>query len=217
MLTANYMPEYGRASGGQIRFVTKSGSNRYTGNASLLLPRRVAAGQHLVAQQEPERDRELRRRAFDYKQYGYSFGGPIPGEHVQGQAVLLRRAGMGQLLPGADQHRRRCRPRRCARGDFSELLDPNTFFSTPQIIRDPLTGQPFPGNIIPPNRLSRQRHRAPEPYPPPTPGFQSGTQNAIFNSDNPQDQRKDNIRFDYRLNDEQPAHLPLFEVRLDGD
>ena len=34
VLTANYMPEYGRASGGQIRFVTKSGSNRYSGNAS---------------------------------------------------------------------------------------------------------------------------------------------------------------------------------------
>ena len=31
------MPEYGRASGGQIRFVTKSGSNRYTGSASFFL------------------------------------------------------------------------------------------------------------------------------------------------------------------------------------
>ena len=39
-------------------------------------------------------------------------------------------------------------------GDFSELLGANPFFSTPQIIRDPLTGQPFPGNIIPANRLS---------------------------------------------------------------
>ncbi len=38
-------------------------------------------------------------------------------------------------------------------------------------------------------------------YPLPTPGFRQGTANAIFSSDNPQDQRKDNIRFDYRLND----------------
>ena len=37
-------------------------------------------------------------------------------------------------------------------------------------------------------------------YPEPTAGFQQGANNAIFNSDNPQDQRKDNIRFDYRLN-----------------
>ena len=34
VLTANYMPEYGRASGGQIRFISKSGSARYSGNAS---------------------------------------------------------------------------------------------------------------------------------------------------------------------------------------
>ena len=35
------------------------------------------------------------------------------------------------------------------RGDFSELLGSNRFFGTPQIIRDPTTGQPFPNNIIP--------------------------------------------------------------------
>jgi hypothetical protein len=34
VLTGNYMPEFGRASGGQVRFITKSGSNRFTGNAS---------------------------------------------------------------------------------------------------------------------------------------------------------------------------------------
>ena len=39
-------------------------------------------------------------------------------------------------------------------GDFSQLLGTNPFYSTPQVIRDPLTGQPFPGNIIPANRLS---------------------------------------------------------------
>jgi hypothetical protein len=36
-------------------------------------------------------------------------------------------------------------------------------------------------------------------YPLPTPGFQQGTANLIINSDNPQDQRKDNIRADYRI------------------
>ncbi len=37
ILTANYMPEYGRVSGGQIRFVTKSGSNHYSGSGSYFL------------------------------------------------------------------------------------------------------------------------------------------------------------------------------------
>ena len=40
-------------------------------------------------------------------------------------------------------------------GDFSELLSPtNGFYSTAQIIRDPLTGQPFAGNIIPSSRFN---------------------------------------------------------------
>ena len=37
-------------------------------------------------------------------------------------------------------------------------------------------------------------------YPLPTPGFRQGTQNLIQTSENEQDQRKDSIRLDYRLN-----------------
>ena len=40
-------------------------------------------------------------------------------------------------------------------GNFSELLDPNNgFFTGARTIIDPTTGQAFPGNIIPTNRLS---------------------------------------------------------------
>ena len=84
-------------------------------------------------------------------------------------------------------------------GDFSQLLGTNPFYSTPQVIRDPLTGLPFPGNIIPANRLSANGIALMKLYPSPTPGYQSGSSNLIINSDNPQDQRKDNLRFDYRL------------------
>ena len=84
-------------------------------------------------------------------------------------------------------------------GDFSQLLGSNPFYNTPQTIRDPLTGQPFPGNIIPPNRLSPNGIAMMKLYPAPTPGFLSGSNNLIQNSENPVDQRKDNIRFDYRL------------------
>ena len=87
------------------------------------------------------------------------------------------------------------------RGDFSELLNPNNgFFTGARTIIDPLTGQPFPGNIIPPNRLSPNGLAILNAYPLPTPGFRQGTANVIQTSANPQDQRKDNIRLDYRLN-----------------
>ncbi len=41
-------------------------------------------------------------------------------------------------------------------GDFSQLLS----LDTPIVINDPLTGQPFPGNIIPPDRLSSVAQKA---------------------------------------------------------
>ena len=88
-------------------------------------------------------------------------------------------------------------------GNFSELLDPNNgFFTNPGVrtIIDPTTGQPFPGNIIPTNRLSPNGLAMLNTFPLPTQGFRQGTANLIMSSDNPQDQRKDNIRFDYRLN-----------------
>jgi hypothetical protein len=86
-------------------------------------------------------------------------------------------------------------------GDFSELLVPNNgFFSTAQIIKDPLTGLPFPNNVIPKDRLSSNGLAFLNSFPLPTPGFQLGSANALVNSPNPQDQRKDNFRVDYRLN-----------------
>ena len=86
-------------------------------------------------------------------------------------------------------------------GDFSELLSPtNGFFSGARVITDPLTGQPFPGNVIPANRLSANGLAILNAYPAATPGFRQGSANALITSPNPQDQRKDNIRLDYRMN-----------------
>ena len=201
VLTANYMPEYGRASGGQIRFVTKSGSNRYSGQRVVLPARRVAAGQHLGPQPQHQRGFENRGPApFDYKQYGYSFGGPIPRSMIEGQAVLLRRAGVGELLPGPDQHRhgadRSDAPRRLQRAARSE----QRLLHAAAVIIDPQTGQPFPGNIIPTQPAVGERPRDPERVSAADARLPAGHPNLIQTSANPQDQRKDNIRFDYRLN-----------------
>jgi hypothetical protein len=54
---------------------------------------------------------------------------------------------------------------------------------------------------MPANRLSPNGLAFLNTYPLPTPGFRAGTANLIQTSENPQDQRKDTIRFDYRLND----------------
>jgi hypothetical protein len=197
VLTANYMPEFGRSSGGQIRFVTKSGSNRYSGSASFFYRDeslqanrwdRNATGN--PAQSEPA--------AFDYKQYGYSFGGPIPVGALKDKLFFFGAQEWVNFfqdstavitVPSAKMRN----------GDFSELLGPNGYFNRTYTIIDPTTGQPFPNNVIPQERLSPNGKAMLNMYPLPNTGA-NGVRNASITSPNPQDQRKDNIRFDYRLN-----------------
>jgi hypothetical protein len=200
VLTANYMPEYGRASGGQIRFVTKSGSNRYSGSGSYFLRSDKLQANTWARNRSPNASENSGPAPFNYKQYGYAFGGPVPGslfkdrlfffgaqEWVNYDAVQTNTA----TVPSVAMRR----------GDFSELLNPsNPYFGRAVTINNPLTGQPFPGNIIPSGMLSPNGVALLNAYPEPTPGFQLGTANSIFNSENPQDQRKDNVRLDYRLN-----------------
>jgi hypothetical protein len=200
VLTANYMPEFGRASGGQIRFVTKSGSNRFSGNASIFYRDEGLQANTWARNRSTVASENSGPAPFDYKQYGYSFGGPIPVGMFKDKLFFF---GAQEWIDNFQiQTNAVTVPSEAMRrGDFSELLGANNFFSSAQVIRDPLTGQPFPGNIIPTNRLSRNGMAIMALYPLPTPGFRQGTNNATVSSDNPQDQRKDNIRFDYRLND----------------
>jgi hypothetical protein len=77
----------------------------------------------------------------------------------------------------------------------------NGFFPGARVITNPLTGQPFPNNVIPAEQLSENGLAMLNAYPLPTPGFRDGTANLSQTSENPRDQRKDTIRLDYRLND----------------
>ncbi len=198
VLTANYLPEYGRASGGQIRFITKSGSNRYSGNASFFWRDDKLQANTWARNRSPNAIENSGPAPFNYKQYGYSFGGPVPGKWFKDKFFFFGAQEFVNFFQ-VSTNTVTVPTEAMRNGDFSQLLGSNPFFSTPQVIRDPLTGQPFPGNIIPSNRLSPNGVALMKLYPLPTPGFLSGSNNLIQNSDNPVDQRKDNLRFDYRL------------------
>jgi len=194
VLTANYMPEYGRASGGQIRFVTKSGTNRFSGSGSFFW-RDASLQANTWERNHSGNLRDRKPAPFKYKQYGYSAGGPIKKDKMfffgAEEWVNFFQVATNTATVPTEAMRR---------GDFSQLLGANPFFSTPQVIRDPQTGLPFDNNVIPTGRLSPNGIALMNLYPLPTPGFQQGSSNLIMTSDNPQDQRKDNIRVDYRLN-----------------
>jgi hypothetical protein len=199
VLTGNYLPEFGRASGGQIRMVTKSGGSRYSGSASYFFRDDTLQANSWSRNRSSNPLENSGPAPFDYKQYGYAFGGPIPGSAFKDKLfffgaqewVNFKQIQTATItVPSAAMRT----------GDFSELLNANNgFFNGARVITDPLTGQPFPGNVIPSNRLSPVGRAMLNAYPLPTAGL-NGANNAVITSPNPQDQRKDNIRFDYRLN-----------------
>ncbi len=201
VLTANYMPEYGRASGGQIRFITKSGSNRYTGSTSFYYRDDSLQANTWSRNRSTNPAENSGPAPFDYKQYGYAFGGPVPGNRFANKLFFFGAQEWVDFF-AVETNTQTVPSEAMRRGDFSELLNAaNGFFAGPRTIIDPLTGQPFPGNVIPANRLSANGLALLNAYPLPTPGFLQGTSNLIQTSENPQDQRKDTIRFDYRFND----------------
>lgn len=200
VLTANYMPEYGRASGGQIRFVTKSGSNRYSGSASFFYRDEKLQANTWQRNRSTNPKENSGPAPFDYKQYGYAVGGPVPSDRFRDKFFFFGAQEWVNFFQVAT-NTATVPTERMRRGDFGELLNPNNgFFSGSRVLINPLTGQPFEGNVIPPTVLSPNGIAFLNTYPLPTPGFRQGTANLIQESDNPRHQRKDTIRLDYRLN-----------------
>ena len=200
VLTGDYMPEYGRASGGQIRMITKSGSNRFSGSGAYFLRDESLQANTWARNRSSLPIENSGPAPFNYKQYGYSFGGPVPFGMLKDKLFFFVAQEWVNFFQ-VQTNTATVPTQKMRTGDFSELLNPsNPFFNGVRVITNPLTGQPFPNNVIPANMLSPNGLAMLNSFPLPTPGFQQGTNNATFSSDNPQDQRKDNIRFDYRLN-----------------
>lgn len=201
VLTANYMPEYGRASGGQIRFVTKSGSSRYSGSGSFFYRDDSLQANTWTRNRSPNPIENSGPQEFDYKQYAYAVGGPVPGSRFRDRFFFFGAQEYVDFFQIAT-NTATVPTEAMRRGDFSELLNPaNGFFAGARVITNPLTGQPFPNNVIPQNMLSPNGLALLNAYPTPTAGFRQGTANLIQNSENPRKQRKDTIRLDYRVTD----------------
>src|SRR3989454_9161 len=139
ILTANYSPEYGRASGAQIRIVTKTGTQDLHGPAYEYL-KNDAFNANTWARNANANGLTSSAAPLHYNQYGYNLGGPfyIPGKFNANKSKVFFYWGEewikyhftesgstvpsnGLLLVPSTKMRQ---------GDFSELLDPNNPFIT---------------------------------------------------------------------------------------
>src|SRR5579871_5819788 len=202
ILTGNYEAEYGRAAGGQIRIVTKGGSQQFHGAAyeyfrnSDLNANTWSRNQSVLTNfQSP----------FRFNDFGFDVGGPVAIPHVIPKNKMFFFVGQEWSRYRNGQTQTQEVPTALMRqGNFSELLGPNIFYSTPKIIYDPSTCPsvgaascvPFPNNTIPTNLLSHNGIAIINAYPGVNTPVISGNQNWIAQASQPENQRKETINSD---------------------
>ena len=195
VLTSNYQAEYGKAGGGFISYVTKSGGHDFHGTG-----RFFHRHEGLNANPFFNNAQRLDRPLYRYNYSGYDVGGPvyIPGlKFNEGKDKLFffwNQEFYRQLVP--DTPRNILVPSLLERqGDFSQSRDGNGNLVT---IKDPLTGQAFPGNKIPQQRWFSHGQKILKLYPEPN---VTGDNRSNYTSQLPHQypRREDVIRIDYQL------------------
>jgi len=233
ILTADYAAEYGRSSGGQIRITSKSGTNQFHGAAYEYVRNTIFNSNTWQRNTTPAT--AFITAPIHYNQFGYNIGGPvyIPNHFNTNKDKLFFYWGQEWVRYVFTDSNALTVPTLLMRqGNFSELLDPNNIFYHKVVqIKDPKTGQPFPGNIIPaPGTAGAAGSVASanglgilNAYPAPnltTPI--NGNQNWFFSAKHPQNQRKDTIAADFNITNNQQlrfrrVYFTFFEYQpLDG-
>jgi hypothetical protein len=191
VLTTNYQAEFGRASAGQLRLVTKSGTQSFRGNV-FWSHQNDALDSNTWSRNRAGLDKSPHK----YNAYGFTLGGPIyiPGAFNESRQQLFFFWGQewqrDRTVEDNNTQTGNVPTAAMRNGDFSALLPG-------RVIRDPLTGLPFQGNIIPPHRISPQGRALLNAFPLPTPGYQLGANNYIGNPSVFNNQRKDSIKIDW--------------------
>ena len=202
ILTADYDAEYGRASGGQIRIVTKGGTQEFHGAAYEYFRNSALNANTWSRNQSVTTDFPS---PFRYNQFGFNVGGPVIIPHVIPKGKMFFFIGEEWVRYRNAQTQTQEVPSLLMRqGNFSELLGPNIYYSKPTVVYDPTTCPsvgaagcvPFPGNIVPTSRLSHNGIAILSMYPAPTAGYLSGNQNWIAAASQPENQRKETINSD---------------------
>ena len=175
ILTHSYSAEYGRNAGSVVNVVTRAGSNLLRGAAW-----------------EFNRDDALQARNFfapadqpkpklQQNQFGGSLGGPLVRDRLFGfgyyEGYRNTSGTTTNIVVLSDAQRG---------GDFSGGA----------VIRDPLTGEPFPGNVIPPQRLDPAAQRLIDDF---LPRANSAGNRFIESPDSRDDRDQFGTRVDYQI------------------
>jgi hypothetical protein len=218
VVTNSYSAEYGRSAAGQVNVITRQGTNTFHGSLYEYLRNKVLDARNFF--DGPDKPNLIRN------QFGFSGGGPIIREKTfffVATDFLRNREGQSQLatVPTLDERGGNLAAL-CQTGFTNSVCNPappNSNVSAVQI-SDPFTGTPFPGNIIPTNRISPIAQDILNLYPKPN---RSGAGNFLGNPALTENDTQGTYRVDHHLSPSRTLNfrysfgaINLFEPYLGG-
>jgi len=210
ILTASYGAEYGRTSGAQIRILTRSGSSQFHGALYEYFRNDKLNANTWTRNHTPDIPGLLPNSSASpqrYNQFGYNIGGPayIPGKFNSDKSKFFWYFGQEWVRYRFTDSSTWTVPTNLMRqGNFSELLSTPNILGKVVQIKDPNTGAPLAGNIIPKTLLSANGLGILKAYPAPDlTTFISGNNNYYITALHPQNQRKDTLAVDINLTEKQ--------------
>jgi len=184
--TSTYSAEFGRSLGGVVNLQLKSGTNQYHGSVFEFLRNDRFDANNWFNNRAGRAKPDLSQH-----QFGATLGGPI----IKDKTFFFADY-QGLRITSGQSYLSTVPTERMRNGDFSELN---------RAIYDPLTGQPFPGNVIPQSRMDpASRNIMQQLYPAPnTAGtIAASGQNVNNYLITPNLEREDNqfdVKVDHRL------------------
>jgi hypothetical protein len=185
----SFSAQYGQAQGAVINLITKGGSNQFHGTAWEFLRNTDlnANDFFLNANAQP-------KQIEQYNNFGGNFSGPIKKDRIfffvsEEWRYEQRGTVLSANVPTAQERV----------GNFSGPLT-ETANGIPAIPHNPITGQPFPGNIIPSQDISPAGQAYLAVYPLPNTPNPTAFPNFVDSTTEPIRNRQDNFRGDIILN-----------------
>jgi hypothetical protein len=150
--TSSYSAESGSAPGAQINMITKSGTNQLHGTLW-----EFNRNNDLTQSHDALADQSVTPPRLNRNQFGANIGGPVYLPKVykgKDRTFFFFNWESGYAAQGSVVAPKLIPPTAVRTGDFSKITNART--GVPIAVLDPFAGSPFPGNIIPSNRLSPQ-------------------------------------------------------------